>query len=274
MKKEFFFFNLKTLDPIFLKKIALTTLPIKYLIRYSNLKTKIILVDSFSFFFTFKLLKKNFFNSQKINIKKKKLLSEKKNVIWYKKNLKKYLIGSSILLNNKIYTNKDNFKFSFIYFKQKLNLKNIAYLFKFLEHLNLLIVFKNKIAYLKKKKLKRGLIKYYFSGILLFKRKSKKKKELKKELKKNFNIFFLQRSLLNASNTPYTTNWNQNYLLATKKTYFLTFLYNLNTIYSRKLIKIKIFSLRKKIYKKDFRHTAHLSLKAKRRYVKQRYYLK
>lgn len=263
MKKEIFFFNTKTLDPIFLKKAVLATLPVQYLIRYSKLKKKtLILIDTFSFFFTFKLLKKK----NNSNFKKNFILSKKNLITSYKNNLKKKLIGSYILLNAIVYTSKNNFKFSFIFFKQHLNFKKIKYASEFLNHLKLINTFKNNITYLKKKKLKRGLVKYYFNGILIFKGKQTNKS--KQKVKKILNIFFFKWSFLTIFNKKFVRNYTQNYLFATKKFVFLTHLYNLNTIYSRKLPKFKIFALRKKLYKKDFRYVTHLNLKIKRRYIK------
>ena len=266
MKKEFFFFNLKALNPIFFKKTALVILPIKYLIRHSDVKNSTLaLIDTFSFFFTLKLFKRK--NNNKKVFLNKQFFIKKKSKILGNKSLTTKKVGNYLLLENFFYLSQNNFKFSFIFYKQFSFLKKIKYLSSFISQLKLINKFKNNITFFKKKKIKRGLMKYYFNGILILKH-IKKKKFKKKNTK--IKTFFLKQPLIMTSDKNYLFNKTQAYLLSVKKMCILSHFYSTTKVFNKKLFGLKVFASRKKLYKKDFRHAIHLNLKKKRKYFKKK----
>jgi hypothetical protein len=75
MKKQLFFYNFLILKNIFLKKVTLNALPLNFLVRnYVDKNKNLFLIDNFSTFFNFKILKK----------KKLKGFSKKKKKISFK----------------------------------------------------------------------------------------------------------------------------------------------------------------------------------------------
>jgi hypothetical protein len=75
MKKQLFFYNFLLLKNIFLKKVTVNALPLNFLVRnYVDKNKNLFLIDNFSTFFNFKILKKK---KLKSFIKKKKKLGFK-----------------------------------------------------------------------------------------------------------------------------------------------------------------------------------------------------
>lgn len=261
MQKEFFFFNLNTLSPFFLKKVTLNFLPIKYLIRSLDFKNSTLaLIDTFSCFFLLKLLKKK--NS---TLKLKKNSTKKFNNYTYGISQKKN-IGNFLFFEKVAYGSANKLQISFNFFKQFLFLTKNKFLFLFINHLKGINTYKKTITFFKKKSLKKGLLKYYFSGILILKHG---KISTQKQIKKNIKFYLTQPILLTNKSTIFLKN-NQNYLLAIKKLYYLTHLFGNIKFYNKKILEIKLFALRKKLYKKDFRYTVSLNTKMKKYYLKKK----
>jgi hypothetical protein len=263
MKKEFFFFNLNALSPFFLKKATLCFLPIKYLIRSLNFKNSTLtLMDTFSFFFILKLSKFFFFNPV---LKLKKNVTKIPNTFFYATYPKKNT-GNFLFLDRVVYSSPNKLQISFKFFKQFLfSIKN-KFLYSFINHLKFINTYKKIVTFFKKKTLKKGLLKHYFSGIVIFKRG---KVLNKKQMKTNKNFYLTQPILINANSSFFFKN-KQNYILAIKKLYFLTRVFGNIKFYNKKTLEIKLFALRKKLYKKDFRYTIFLNTKIKRYYSKKK----
>lgn len=261
MQKEIFFFNLNTLSPFFLKKVTLNFLPIKYLIRSLNFKNSTLtLIDTFSFFFLLKLTKK------KLTLKLKKNLPKNPNNFIYNNSQKN--IGNFLFFDKIIYSSANKLQISFKFFKQFLFLTKNKFLSFFINHLKCINIYKKTITFFKKKTLKKGLLKYYFGGVLILKHgKISTKKQIKKNAK-----FYLTQPILLINNPVFFFKPNQNYILVIKKLYYLTHIFGNLKFYNKKMLEIKLFALRKKLYKKDFRYTTSLNTKIKKYFLKKKKY--
>lgn len=262
MKKELFFFNFNTLSLFFLKKATLRFLPIKHLIRSFNFKNSTLtLLDTFSFFYILKLSKISFYNPAS---RFKKLLTKKTNNFFYPTLLKN--TGNFLFFNNITYSSANKLQISFNYFKQFLFLTKHKFLYSFITHLKFINTYKKTITFFKKKTLKKGFLKYYFSGIIAFKHgKIWNKAQVKKNVK-----FFLKQPALLINNSSFSLKNSQDYLLTIKKLYYLTRVFENIKIYNRRIVEMKLFGLRNKLYKKDFRYTVYLKTKIKKYYLKKK----
>jgi len=157
------------------------------------------------------------------------------------------------------YFNKNNFNIFFIFYKQKVFLKKIKYFFTLLNTFNQINFFSNYTTFLKKIKIKRGLIKYYFNGFLSIKPNKRYKlfsNSLNKQKKQ-----LIQIPLIKNFKKIYFFNKSQSFLIALKPLILLTVLFKKIKIFHKKNTEIQLFCLKKNIYKKDSRYSINFKMK-------------
>lgn len=260
MGKIFYLFNIQKLSAFFIKKAIVKVLPVKPLVRvlYLENKKKFLLLDTFSYFFQYKIRNTKEYRMAVSGKRKRGLIVS--NLL-----LKNLSVGAAISFTKRNYKNVQK-KQSFLFFRLENLQKKRYYFLQLVSQLNIKNSSPQQYNIIVRKGLKKGLFVYYIGGVTF-------SRSLQNIFNKHYP--FNKRNLMHILpisrkvSISFPTQIYYLFFYNPFSDFFLLDVLKMQNIFCKRSLPIKRFAMKKKESIKTWRFNLSLGLKS---YKRQKYF--